>query len=69
MDRKKRTIQDYEDIIHLSRPKSKHHLPMSLHDRAAQFGAFVALNGHEEAILETERKREEKWKDSTSPLI
>ena len=49
----------YDDIIHLSRPKSKHR-PMSAYDRAAQFSPFAALNGHEEAIQETARVTEDE---------
>ena len=49
----------YDDIIHLSRPKSKHR-PMSAYDRAAQFSPFAALNGHEEAIEETARVTEDE---------
>ena len=49
----------YDDIIHLSRPKSKHR-PMSAYDRAAQFSPFAALNGHEEAIQETARITEDE---------
>ena len=45
----------YEDIIHLSRPISTKHPPMSLYDRAAQFSPFAALTGHEAAIEETAR--------------
>ncbi len=43
----------YDDIIHLSHHQSIKRAHMSLHDRAAQFGAFAALTGHEEAIDET----------------
>ena len=48
----------YEDIIHLSRPISRKHPPMSLYDRAAQFSPFAALTGHEAAIVETARLTE-----------
>ena len=48
----------YEDIIHLSRPVSTKHPPMSLYDRAAQFSPFAALTGHEAAIVETARLTE-----------
>ena len=33
---------------------------MSLHDRAAQFNPFAALNGHEEAIKETARLTDDR---------
>ena len=45
----------YQDIIHLSRPRSKRHPPMSAHDRAGQFSPFAALTGFEAAIAETQR--------------
>lgn len=45
----------YEDIMHLSRPVSSLHLPMSMHDRAAQFSPFAALTGYDAAIEETAR--------------
>ena len=45
----------YEDIIHLSRPVSTRHLPMSMYDRAAQFSPFAALTGYDAAIEETAR--------------
>ena len=45
----------YKDIIHLSRPVSSKHLPMSMHDRAAQFSPFAALTGYDAAIEETAR--------------
>lgn len=48
----------YADIMHLSRPASTRHLPMSMHDRAAQFSPFAALTGYDAAILETARLTE-----------
>ncbi len=45
---------DYDDIIDLPRPKSKHE-PMPMSDRAAQFSPFAALTGYEDAIDETAR--------------
>lgn len=45
----------YEDIMQLSRPISSRHLPMSMHDRAAQFSPFAALTGYDAAIEETAR--------------
>ena len=48
----------YDDIITLEHPVSKLHPRMSVMDRAAQFSAFAALNGYEDAIDETERLTE-----------
>lgn len=47
----------YDGIIHLQRPISKKHPPMSMKERAAQFAPFAALTGFGEAIKETERQR------------
>ncbi len=46
---------DYDDIIHLPRPVSQKHRPMSMIDRAAQFSPFAALTGYEDAIHDTAR--------------
>ena len=46
----------YDDIINLTRPKSKRHPKMPLQDRAAQFSPFAALSGFEDGIKETARK-------------
>ncbi len=53
-------MSNYDDIIHLPHPTSKKHRRMSLDGRAAQFGAFRALTGHEEAVEEVERYTENK---------
>ena len=45
----------YDDIIHLQRPVSPRHAPMSNYDRAAQFSPFAALTGYEDVIGETGR--------------
>ena len=45
----------YDDILHLPRPVSDRHAPMSLSDRAAQFSPFAALTGYDEVIRETAR--------------
>lgn len=45
----------YDDMLYLSHPVSKKHLPMSILDRAAQFAPFAALTGHSAAIKETAR--------------
>ena len=54
----------YEDIIDLERPLSKKHMPMSIHDRAAQFASFAALKGYDEAVrnnvLEMEKNYDEE---------
>ena len=42
-------MTDYSDIINLPHPEPKNHVRMSKEGRAAQFGAFRALTGHEEA--------------------
>lgn len=50
----------YDDIIHLPRPISRTHPPMSMRDRAAQFSPFAALSGHEAALAETARLTEQR---------
>lgn len=50
----------YDDIIDLPHHVSKTHIPMSLHDRAAQFSPFAALTGHKEAVNEEARLTTEK---------
>ena len=55
-------MKKYEDIIGLSRPVSKKHPPMSRENRAAQFAPFAALTGHEDAIRETQRRMEERFR-------
>lgn len=47
-------MSEYDDIIDLPRPKSKHE-PMLMSDRAAQFSPFAALTGYGDAIDETAR--------------
>ena len=47
-------MTEYDDIIDLPRPKSKHE-PMPMSDRAAQFSPFAALTGYSDAIDETAR--------------
>lgn len=47
-------MENYNDIIHLSRPKSKHP-QMSLYQRSAQFAPFAALTGYEGQVKETAR--------------
>ena len=47
-------MNKYEDIINLTRPKSKYP-SMSLNNRSFQFAPFSALTGYEEKIKETAR--------------
>ena len=61
-----RRIEDYADIIHLPRPISKTHPPMSLRDRAGQFAPFSALTGLHAAADRTARKQAEAY-DVYSP--
>ena len=46
---------NYDDIIHLTRPQYDDLHPMSMHDRAAQFSPFAALVGYDDAVAETAR--------------
>jgi len=50
----------YDDIIHLPHHTSATRKRMSMTERAAQFGAFKALRGHEDALHETARLTETK---------
>jgi hypothetical protein len=58
-----RDSHKYDDIIYLPHHVSTVHPPMPLLDRAAQFSPFAALTGHEEAIRETARVREEEMEE------
>lgn len=49
----------YDEIINLPHHVSAIHPQMSMHDRAAQFSAFAALRGYDEAIIETGRITDE----------
>ena len=53
-------VHFYDDIINLPHHVSKKRKAMSMHDRAAQFGAFAALTGHSDCIAETGRYTERK---------
>ena len=50
----------YDDIINLPHHTSARHLPMSMHERAAQFSSFKALTGLEDELAETARVVERK---------
>ena len=52
---------NYDDIINLPHHVSKHHPPMSMMSRAAQFAPFAAVSGHHAALDETAKQVEEKW--------
>ena len=47
-------MENYDDIINLKRPISKHP-KMSLYQRSAQFAPFAALTGYEGQVKETAR--------------
>lgn len=47
-------MSKYDDIINLTRPKSKHP-KLSIDSRAAQFAPFAALTGYDEQVKETAR--------------
>lgn len=52
--------QNYDDIIDTKYPFPLKHPQMSLSERAAQFGAFKALEGHEAALEESARVTENR---------
>ena len=62
-----RRIEDYSDIIHLPRPVSKTHPPMSLRDRAGQFAPFSALTGLHKAAARTEEARAAQCEEYSPP--
>ena len=51
---------EYDDIINLPHFEPQNHKRMSMLARASQFAPFAALNGHEEAIMETARLTDRK---------
>ncbi len=61
-------LHDYSDIINLEHHVSKRHKPMPVSDRAAQFGAFSALTGHNDAINETARLTD-SWENMSEYAI
>ena len=52
-------MENYNDIINLKRPVSKHP-KMSLYQRSAQFAPFAALSGYEGQVKETARLTDKK---------
>lgn len=64
-------MRNYEDIWNHKRYQLKHHTPMSLESRAAQFAPFAALVGYDEEIGEAARStdgREELSEDAIDAL-
>lgn len=63
-------MNNYKDIINLTRPQSKHpHL--GIDSRAAQFAPFAALTGYDSAVKETARltKRKIELNDELKEII
>lgn len=52
-------MNNYDDIINLNRPISKHK-HMTIEERSAQFAPFAALVGYDNAVKETARLTENK---------
>lgn len=64
-------MRNYEDIRNHERYQLKHHTPMFLESRAAQFAPFAALVGYDEEIGEAARLtdgREELSEDAVDAL-
>lgn len=64
-------MRNYEDIRNHERYQLKHHTPMSMESRAAQFAPFAALVGYDEEIGEAARStngREELSEDAVDAL-
>lgn len=64
-------MNNYDDIRNHSRYKLKHHQPMSMWSRAAQFSPFAALTGYDDKIDESARltdRREEMTEDELNDL-
>lgn len=58
----------YKDILNIERPVSENRVPMSNHDRAAQFMPFAALTGFAAMINESSRLTTEKHQLSEDEL-
>lgn len=56
----------YDDMLDMPRHCSTLHKHMSLEDRAAQFIPFQAVQGYEDAVIETARLTDEKIELSDS---
>ncbi len=59
----------YNKIIDLPHYVSPHRIPMSRHDRAAQFAPFAALSGYSEDIQEAERITDSELELSEDMLL
>lgn len=56
----------YDDMLEMPRHSSTLHKHMSLQDRAAQFIPFQAVQGYDDAVVETARLTDEKIELSDS---
>lgn len=61
-------MRNYEDIQNHKRYQLKHHTPMSLESRAAQFAPFAALVGYDEEIGEAARSTDGREKLSEDAI-
>lgn len=61
-------MENYSDIINLSRPESKNRNHMSILNRAAQFAPFAALTGYAAAVSETGLLTEKKHELSSDEI-
>lgn len=52
---------DYSDIIALPHYQLKHHTPMSMAQRAAQFVPFAALTGYKDRVDQEARRKESEY--------
>lgn len=53
-------IGKYDDIINLPHHQSSTQPHMTMHDRVAQFAPFAALEGYDDAVVETARLTDSK---------
>lgn len=61
-------MDDYSDIIHLPHYRLKHHRPMPMASRAAQFAPFAALTGYKERVDEEAQRRQGEYDAQGSRL-
>lgn len=60
MKKRHKTLQDYEDILHLPHHVSQVRPQMPLSERAAQFAPFAAVVGHDAAVKEAARYTDQR---------